>query len=103
MNIDVSGVSLPVQQFGDINLNNDNKNKNTIFDDFYNAAIGLYDQTNNLQVKAEQFQLDFASGKTDDMLGAILANGQALTAIQFTSQITSKVLEAYKEILRIQM
>lgn len=102
MSIDVSSISLNNPQIS-IDTNNNIKDKNTIFDDFYNAAIGLYEQTNQFQVVAEQAQLDFASGKTDNILDVVIAQRKASTTLQFTAQVTNKVLEAYKEILRIQL
>lgn len=103
MSMDVSSISLNEQPINNtIRLNNQQKN-NTIFEQFYNSAIGLLEQTNDLQVNADQFQLEFAAGKTDDMAGLVLAQEKAYTALQFTSQITNKVLESYKQILQIQL
>jgi flagellar hook-basal body complex protein FliE len=103
MSIDISSISLNQQPISDMNRLNASEKKNTIFEQFYNSAIGLLEQTNDLQVNSDKFQLEFAAGKTDDMAGLVLAQEKAYTALQFTSQITNKVLESYKQILQIQL
>ena len=103
MSININSVSLNEQPIGNISNLSNNEKKNTIFEDFYNSAIGLLEGTNKLQVDADKFQLEFAAGKTDDMAGLVLAQEKAYTSLQFTSQITNKVLESYKQILQIQI
>ena len=102
MSIDVSSVSLNTLNTSPV-LENVEKEKGTVFEEFYNAAIGLYKETNNIQLQAEKFQLEFAAGKTDDVAGLIIAQKKAETALQFTAQITNKVLDSYKQILQIQI
>lgn len=103
--IDVNSISALNSQKVDIANSNDTvkKDRETIFDEFYNAAINLYNQTNDFQISADQMQLDFASGKTDNILDVVISQAKAKTTLQFTAQVTNKVLEAYKEILRIQI
>jgi flagellar hook-basal body complex protein FliE len=103
MSIDISSISPNQQPIGDLNKISNGEKKNTIFEQFYNSAIGLLEQTNNMQVNSDKFQLEFAAGKTDDMAGLVLAQEKAYTALQFTSQITNKVLESYRQILQIQL
>lgn len=103
MSIDINGVSLNNPQPNNISSDDTAKAKSTIFDDFYKAALNLYEQTNTFQINAENAQLDFAAGKTDDILDVVIAQRKASTTLQFTAQVTNKVLEAYKEILRIQL
>lgn len=71
------------------------------FGKFFDEAINLYDKTNAMQKDAEQKQIDFITGKSDDMIGLVMAESRASSAIQFTSQITSKILNSYQEIMRI--
>jgi flagellar hook-basal body complex protein FliE len=89
------------------NIANSNQNKiqkeGNVFEDFYKAAMGLVEQTNTLQRQAEQIGLDFAMGKTDNIHNVMIAQEKAGTALQFTVQIHNKVLEAYREIMRIQI
>lgn len=103
MSIDVNNILLNNQQPNTIDTNNNVNNKNSIFEDFYNSAINLYKQTNDFQVQADKMQMDFVSGKTDNIADVVISQMQAKTTLQFTTQVTNKVLETYKEILRIQL
>lgn len=73
------------------------------FESFFNAALNLYDETNKYQIKADQIQRDFVTGKTDDMIALNMAQRRAADTIQFTTQVTNKILTAYQEIMRIQL
>lgn len=77
--------------------------KESMFEQFYNAALDVVNETNLYQLQADQLQRDFAVGKTDNMLSVIMAQEQAATTLNFTVQVTNKVIEAYREIMRIQM
>lgn len=73
------------------------------FKKFFNEAVNLFEQTNAIQKQSEQKQIEFITGKNDDIIGLTMAQSRASSAIQFTSQITSKILTAYQEIMRIAM
>ncbi|WP_250278413.1 flagellar hook-basal body complex protein FliE [[Clostridium] colinum] len=71
------------------------------FGKFFDEAVNLIEETNVMQKDVEQKQIDFITGKSDDMISLIMAQSRAGSAIQFTSQVTSKILNAYQEIMRI--
>lgn len=71
------------------------------FGKFFDQAVELLENTNTMQKNVEQKQIDFITGKSDDMIGLVMAESRASSAIQFTSQITNKILTAYQEIMRI--
>ncbi len=73
------------------------------FGTFFDAAMGLYNETNIYQLEAEQMQIDYVTGKTDDIIALNMAQNKATSSLQFTTQVTSKVLAAYQEIMRMQM
>lgn len=73
------------------------------FDDVFKAAMGLVEETSNYQKTATNLQMDFVSGKTDDILAVTMAQEKALSSLNFTVQITNKVIDAYKEIMQIQL
>ena len=83
------------------NNNTDKISKTDYFGKFFNEAIELIEKTNTMQIDADQKQIDFITGKSDDMIGLVMAESRASSAIQFTSQITNKILNAYQEIMRI--
>lgn len=74
-----------------------------VFDDIFNAAMAVFNDVNAHQLAADRAQLDFATGRTDDMLAVIMAEQRAYTALDFTVQVTSRAIEAYREIMRIQL
>lgn len=71
------------------------------FGKFFDQAVELLEQTNTLQKDVEQKQIDFITGKSDDMIALSMAQSRASSAIQFTAQVTNKILNAYQEIMRI--
>lgn len=81
--------------------NNTTDNKDNVFANFFDQALNLLSVTNQLQLDSQNKQLDFITGKNDDIIALTMANSRASTAIQFTSQVTNKILNAYQEIMRI--
>lgn len=73
------------------------------FSKFFDEAANLFGETNTLQKEAEQLQIDFITGKSDDIIGLTMAQSRASTAVQFTSQVTNKILTSYQEIMRLQL
>lgn len=73
------------------------------FDSFYKAYLSIMDETNRFQVDAEKIQVDYVTGKTDDMLAVMLAQEKAYASLNFTVQVTNKIIDAYREIMRISM
>jgi len=54
-----------------------------------------------LQIEDERLQIDYAAGRTDDILAVMLAQQKAYSSLNFTVQVTNKIIEAYREIMRI--
>ena len=81
--------------------NEPEKTSKSAFEGFFDAAVRLLDETNQIQRQNEQIQLDFATGRTDDILSVVLAMQRAYTSLNFTVQVTNRVIEAYREIMRI--
>ena len=71
------------------------------FSKFFDQSVNILEDTNIIQKDVEQKQLDFITGKSDDMIALSMAQSRASSAIQFTSQVTNKILTAYQEIMRI--
>ena len=84
-------------------LNQPEETSINVFEDFFDAAVKLLDETSTLQKIDEKLQLDYATGKTDDMLAVVLAQQKAYSSLNFTVQVTNKIIEAYREIMRMSM
>jgi len=79
------------------------QNDGSAFDEIYNAAIGMLNDTNALQKNAEQKSLDFALGKIDNIHDVMIAQEKASVALQYTVRMKNAVMDAYNEIMRIQL
>ncbi|MCL2456723.1 MAG: flagellar hook-basal body complex protein FliE [Defluviitaleaceae bacterium] len=77
--------------------------QDTPFSSFFNAALNMMEGTNYMVQNSQQMQLDFATGRIDDILAVQMALDRANNAINFTSQITNRVIESYREIMRMQI
>jgi len=73
------------------------------FSGLFAAAVGILEDTNSMIGQAEQLQLDFATGRIDDILSVQMAQGRAQDALNFTMQITNRIIESYREIMRMQI
>lgn len=82
-----------------------NKNKQTAnFGDFLqNAIANQIGTTNELIKAADQKGIDFALGKVEDVAEVMAMQEIANTSLQFTVQLRNSLLEAYNEIMRIQV
>ena len=74
-----------------------------VFDQFLRAAMDVVNQTNERIIESDIEQVRFATGQSNDMLTVILAQERAGSALNFTVQITNRVIEAYREIMRMQV
>jgi len=82
-------------------LNKPEKTSKSAFEGFFDAAVKLLDETSMLQIEDERLQIDYAAGRTDDILAVMLAQQKAYSSLNFTVQVTNKIIEAYREIMRI--
>lgn len=60
-------------------------------------------KVNDLQLNSDQLTEDFALGKTDNIHQVMIAGEKAETAMQLTLAVQNKVIDAYKEIMRLQV
>ncbi len=74
--------------------------KGVSFSDYLKAAIN---QVSDLQLGSEKITEDFAAGKTDNIHQVMIAAEKADVALQFTMQIRNKIMDAYSEIMRMQI
>jgi len=70
------------------------------FSEYLNEALN---NTNQLLLDADRIADDFAAGRTDNIHQVAIAAEKADIALQFTMQIRTKLLDAYNEIMRMQI
>ena len=70
---------------------------------FTNALAQAAEQVNTLQVNAADQSRAFALGQTSDIHSVMIASQKASVALELTTQIRNKVLEAYQTVMQMQM
>ena len=73
------------------------------FEHFLQAAMDVVNETNHLMIESDVAQVRFATGQDNDMLAVILAQERASSALSFTVQVSNRIIEAYREIMRMQV
>ena len=79
------------------------KAEGNVFDAFLNSAINNIKTTNSYLSDAENEEIKFALGETENTHDLTIALQKASTALQYTVAIKNKVLEAYKELMQMQI
>jgi len=70
------------------------------FGQMLQSALG---QVSGLQDHAARMTTAFAQGKTGDIHSVMIASEQATMALQLTTQIRNKAVDAYQEVMRMSM
>lgn len=71
--------------------------------DFQNAVKKAVGEVNKLQNSADDAAVKLASGDVEDVHQAMVAMQKAKLALDFTIQVRNKVIEAYQEVMRMQV
>ena len=79
------------------------KTDGTMFESFLNSAIQNIKTTNGYLSDAEDEKIRFAMGETENPHDLTIALQKAFTALQYTVAIRDRFLEAYKEIMQMQI
>lgn len=79
------------------------KTTGTLFESLLNSAIDNIKTTNGYLSDAEDEKLRFALGETENTHDLMIAMQKASTALQYTVTIRDKLLDAYKEIMQMQI
>ena len=86
-----------------LNIKTGDSTDGTMFDSLLNTAIDNINSTNSYLSDAENQEILFALGETDSTHDLTIALEKASTALQYTVAIRDKVLDAYKELMQIQI
>lgn len=71
--------------------------------DFGNYLTDAIKQVNDLQVKSDQTTTAFAEGKPVDLHQVMIDGQKASISLQAAMEIRNKAVEAYQEIMRMQV
>ena len=90
----------PVRSSAISNINQTVEVEGKSFGDFFKESLN---EVNNLQLKSRDASIDLAAGKVNDISQVVIAGEKAGVALQLTMQIRNKVVEAYQEVMRMQV
>ena len=74
-----------------------------MFQSMLNSALDNINNTNSLLSDAENAEISFAMGETESTHDLMIALQKAQTALQYTIAVRDKFMEAYKEIMNMQI
>lgn len=76
---------------------------NNVFESFLTSAINNINSTNAYISDAENEEIKLALGETDNTHDLTIALQKASAALQYTVAVRDKFLEAYREIMQMQI
>ena len=83
--------------------NDNNYSSNNLFKSAFENAANALREVDDLQNASNDATVKFITGEDDNIHNVLLAQEKALIALQFTSEVTNKSLEAYNEIMKMQI
>ncbi|MCL2854287.1 MAG: flagellar hook-basal body complex protein FliE [Defluviitaleaceae bacterium] len=73
------------------------------FQNLLDSYMDMVNEAGRSVSRAEHLQIEFALGNHDDMLSVVLAQEMAYVSMHFAVQVTSRIIDAYREIMRMQI
>ncbi len=86
---------LPIEK-----VNHSNDTSKLDFKDFLSKSIN---QLNSLEQKSNELDYLLATGEIDNIHDVMIASEKAEIGLQFAIEIRNKIINAYEEIMRIQI
>ncbi len=98
-NVTSGAVQNAAQEYRNVKTEDEDRS----FGSFLQAAVDQINETNTYLRRQEEEEIKLALGLTENTHDLAIAQAKASTAIQVTTALRDKFLEAYKEIMQIQM
>lgn len=76
-------------------------NKNIDTQSFAQTLQDKIQEVRDLEDESNQLSYDLAMGKTDDLTSVMVQATKAQTAVELTVQVTTRAVNAYKEIMQM--
>lgn len=73
------------------------------FESLFQSALSNINETNDLLNKSEEEEIKFALGISENTHDLAIAAAKASTALSYTVALRDKFIDAYKEIMQIQI
>ncbi|MBP3618484.1 MAG: flagellar hook-basal body complex protein FliE [Lachnospiraceae bacterium] len=92
----------PLDSSFTVNAVKDKPEKSGAFEELYQSAIGLLEETNRYTHEAEEAQMSYMLGLNDNVHDLLIAQNKANLSLQYTVAIRNGVLDAYRELMQMQ-
>lgn len=76
---------------------------NNTFSAIFDQMVNLVGETDSLAAEAEAAEINFSLGKADSTHEVTVAQQKALVSLQYTVAIKNALMDAYHEIMNIQI
>ncbi len=73
------------------------------FQSIFDSALGMITETDKLAAEAEKAAMDFTLGNTESTHELGIIQTKALMSLQYTVAVKNGLLDAYKEIMNMQI
>lgn len=73
------------------------------FETVFQSALGMIDETSALHNQADSEVIRFALGESENTHDLLIAQNKANMALQYTVAVKDKLIEAYREIMQMQI
>ena len=102
MNVSSEGIRDLLEKQGLRRANNEESDAG-MFDSIYKAAVGMITDTNNYLQQANQAEVDYATGKLTSTHELAVIERKASLSLQYTVAVKNQLLQAYREIMNMQI
>ena len=86
--------------FENFTIGKEDNNQVEAFSDLFREQLN---QVNQLKKDSQAATASFAAGETDNIHDVMIASEKAKVAVNLTTAVQTKVLDAYNEIMRLQV
>ncbi len=73
------------------------------FQSVFSSVLNALQETNDLQNQAEEAEIQFALGESTNTHDLLIAESKAEVALQYTVAVRDKMIDAYKELMQMQI
>ncbi|MBR1865417.1 MAG: flagellar hook-basal body complex protein FliE [Lachnospiraceae bacterium] len=99
----VNNTNLQNTLIDNLNISKVDTDNKAAFDNLFSSALSMYQDADRLQKAAETSEINFALGYATSTHDLAIAQQKANIALQYTVRVTNKALEAYKELMNMQL
>ncbi|CEP78560.1 MAG: flagellar hook-basal body complex protein FliE [Defluviitoga tunisiensis] len=92
-----------IKGIGTENINIEKQKQETKKLDFSEMLKEAVEEVNSLQKNADKVAADYASGNITDISQVVISAEKASLSLKLTVEVTNRIVEAYKEIMRMQI